>query len=81
MREYQTNEKVIEFTKIFIEKVLKGKGEVSFEDRIKLENAVRDIGDEGILKQWQEFIDSESSEQAQEECKDLISILIGRIQK
>ena len=80
LMDYQTNEKVLEFTDLFIKKVLQSKGEVSFEDRLKLENAVREIGDENILNQWQKFTDSQNDDQAQEECKTLIAMLIGKIQ-
>ena len=80
LMDYQTNERILGFTELFIEKVLKSKGEVSFEDRLKLENAVREIGDENILNQWQKFTDSQNNDQAQEECKTLIAMLVGRIQ-
>ncbi len=75
----EVNTKVLNFTKFFIEKVLKAKGEVSFETRLKLENAVRDLGDEEILAQWQRFVDSESENEAQQEVKDLLELLVTKI--
>ena len=65
------NEKVLEFTKLFIEKVLKAETEVDFETRLKLENTIRNLGDEEILVQWQKFTGSKTEAEAQKEVKNL----------
>ncbi|MCK4453919.1 hypothetical protein KAU51_01045 [Candidatus Parcubacteria bacterium] len=75
----KTNEKVLDFTKLFIEKVLKAKTEVDFETRLKLENAVRNLDDEEILAQWQKFTESETENEAQEEVKNLLEMLVNKI--
>lgn len=75
----QTNEKVLEFTKLFIQKVLKTETEVDFETRLKLEGAVRDLKDEAILVQWQKFTESKTETEAQEEVKNLLEILVSKI--
>ena len=75
-----TNEKVLSFTKLFIAEVLKADGEVDFETRLKLENSVRDLGDDEILSQWQEFTESQIEEEAQEEVKNLLEMLIEKIE-
>ena len=75
----QTNEKVLEFTKLFIEKVLKTEIEVDFETRLKLENAVRNLGDEEILAQWNRFVDSKTEAEAQTEVKNLLEMLVNKI--
>lgn len=75
----KTNDKILEFTKLFIEKVLKAETEVDFETRLKLETAVRNLGDEEILSQWQKFIDSKTEADAQEEVKNLLEILVNKI--
>lgn len=75
----KTNEKVLEFTKLFIGKVLKSEAEVDFETRLKLENAVRNLEDEKILGQWQKFIESKTEAQAQEEVKNLLEMLVNKI--
>ena len=77
---YQYNEKILSFSKLFVTKVLKTEGDVSFEDRLKLENAIRDINDKAIFNQWQEFVNSESQIQAQIAVKDLLELLITKIQ-
>jgi len=75
----QINEKILDFTKLFIEKVLKAETEVGFETRLKLENAARNLGDEEILNQWQKFTESKTEAEAQTEVKNLLEMLIGKI--
>lgn len=75
----KTNEKVLEFTKLFIEKVLKAQTEIDFETRLKLENAVRNLNDEEILAQWQKFTESKTEAEAQEEVKNLLEMLVNKI--
>lgn len=74
----KTNGKVLEFTQLFIEKVLKAEAEVDFNTRLKLENAVRNLNDEEILIQWQKFIDSKTELEAQTEVKNLLGILVNK---
>ena len=79
LRTYQYNDKIISFSKLFIDKVLKADTDVSFEDRLQLENSVRDIDNKDILVQWQKFTDSKTETQAQEEVKDLLYMLVNKI--
>lgn len=79
LKEQQLNVKVINFSNLFIEKVLKNKTEVSFEDRLKLENAVRDLEDPAILALWDKFIESKTQDEAQESVKDLLDALVKKI--
>ena len=79
LKNQQTNAKVISFAKLFIEKVLKAQGEVSFEERLKLENAVRDLNDPEILAQWEKFTGSKTEADAQQEVKNLLSLLVNKI--
>lgn len=79
IKTFQYNQKVLFFTKLFITKVLKAEGEVPFEDRLQLENAVRDINDKKIFDQWQKFINAKTSLEAQIEVKNLLEILINKI--
>lgn len=73
------NEKILEFTELFIEKVLKAETEVDFETRLKLENAVRNLDDEEILAQWQKFTESRTEDEAQNEVKNLLEMLVNKI--
>jgi len=73
------NEKIIDFTKLFIEKVLKAEGEIDFETRLILENAVRNLDNEEILNQWQKFTESQTEDKAQLEVKNLLEMLVKKI--
>lgn len=75
----KTNEKILAFTKLFIEKVLKAETEVDFETRLKLENAVRNLNNEEILAQWNNFVNSKTETEAQKEVKNLLEMLAGKI--
>jgi len=75
----KTNEKVLDFAKLFIEKVLKAETEIDFETRLKLENAVRNLGDEEILEQWNKFVNSKTEAEAQEQVKNLLEMLVNKI--
>ncbi len=75
------NEKILNFTDLFIKKVLKAENEIDFETRLQLENAVRDINDEEILSQWQKFTESENETEAQNEVKNLLELLVSKIKK
>lgn len=77
--EQARRQKTIDFLKIFVAKILKAKGEVVFEDRLKLENAVRELGDAAVLGQWQKFVDSKESEVAQDNLKELLGLLVQRL--
>jgi len=75
----ELNEEVLEFTKLFIEEVLKAETEVDFETRLQLESAVRNLEDEEILAQWQKFVESETEFDAQNEVKNLLEILVSKV--
>ena len=77
----ETNEKIINFTSMFIEKVLQADTEVDFETRLTLENAVRDLKDAEVMAEWQNFIKSKTEKEAQDSVKMLLGILIDKIQK
>jgi len=74
-----TNEKVLEFTKLFIKEVLKAEDEVNFDTRLKLETAVRNLGDKEILNQWQKFVNSKTEAEAQKEVKNLLEMLVSKV--
>lgn len=72
----QTNEKSLFFAKLFIDKVLLSAGTVNFEDRLKLENAVRDINDPKIFAKWEEFTNSQNDRESQIAVGNLLKLLI-----
>lgn len=74
------NENILGFTKLFIDEVLRAEQEIDFGTRLKLENAVRNIDDEEVVAQWQKFVESKTEAQAQKEVKNLLDLLVGKIQ-
>lgn len=74
-----TNQKILGFSRMFIDDVLNSDKEVDFDTRLKLENAVRDIKDPEILAQWSKFVNSETEAQAQVEVKNLLALLMKKI--
>ena len=75
----KTNEKVVNFLNLFIQKVLKTDQPVSFEDRLQLENSVRDINDSEILSKWEQFTGGTNEFQIQQGVKDLLEALVKKI--
>lgn len=72
------NEKIINFTRVFIEKVLNADKEVDFNTRLQLENDVRNLKDDEVLAGWQKFIESKTNTEAAENTKELLKILITK---
>lgn len=75
----QKNQKIIEFNKLFIEKVLISGKEVDFDSRLQLENAVRGLNDPEILADWQNFIASQEPSEAQKNVLILIKALAEKM--
>lgn len=71
--------KVSKFMKLFVDKVLSTNGTITFEDRVKLESDVRALGDESVVKQWEVFVASKDSDNAQKSAVLLMSILMNKM--
>jgi hypothetical protein len=71
--------KISKFMKLFVDNVLGTNGTISFEDRVKLEADVRALGDEAIVKQWDLFVVSKDSEEAQKNAVLLMSVLMSKM--
>ncbi len=78
-KEATLNIKVLDFTAMFIENVLKAETEISFETRLALETEVRSLNDAEILSQWQKFTNSSTEIEAQENVKKLLALLIDKV--
>lgn len=76
----QVNAKILDFTKLFIDKVLASKTEVDFESRLKLENMIREINNAELFDQWNKFTASKEPETAQANVVLLLQMLIDKIQ-
>ena len=79
IRVYQHNEKILNFTKLFVKYVLKSDGAVPLSQVLTLENAARDINNQLIYDEWQKFISAKSEQEAQIEVKNLLEMLIERV--
>lgn len=77
----ELNQKIINFSEMFIEKVLQADKEVDFETRLSLENSVRDLKDEEVITEWQNFTVSKTEIDAQNSVKKLLGILVSKIQR
>jgi len=71
--------KALVFMNLLIDKVLRNEGEVSFDDRLLLENSVREIGNTAILDEWSRFSNSQTGDEAQAAMKNLLSLLAKNI--
>ncbi len=71
--------KILDFFQLFVDKVLRSESEIDFETRLKLENAVRDTGDEEVINAWQRFVESKDEQVAQQEVKKLLSLLVQKV--
>lgn len=77
----QINEDVFNFIKFFINNVLKVDKEVSLELRIKMENDIKKINDPEITQRWENFVNSQTEDEAQRNIRELLKVLIEKIKK
>jgi len=75
----QTNEKILIFTKMFVDKIFRRNPEASFEDRLELENAIRDLNNQEIFDQWRKFTSSVGDDDAQAQAVNLFNLLLNNI--
>lgn len=78
LSESRQENKALIFLDLLISKVLQNNGEVSFDDRLRLENAVRDVDDPAILEKWTKFSNSGAEDEAQENVKELLISLVKK---
>jgi hypothetical protein len=75
----QINSGVLSFTKLFVDKILMGNKEVSFEDRLQLENSIRDLKDKEVFDSWDKFTKAKEQTDIQHNFYDLFSLLLMKI--
>ncbi|MDD5165325.1 MAG: hypothetical protein PHG25_02190 [Candidatus Pacebacteria bacterium] len=74
-----TRIQVARFLKYFIDTVLNTQGTIAFDDRVKLENDIRQIHDSSLTTQWTEFVNSKDSKIAQTNAVKLMSMLTNKM--
>jgi len=67
------------FMKEFVDIVLNTTGQISLDDRVKLENDVRQIGDSTITTQWMSFVNSKTAKEAQGNAVKLMSMVTNKM--
>jgi len=67
------------FMKEFVDIVLNTTGAISLDDRVKLENDLRQIGDSNITKQWNDFVNSKDAKTAQAGAVKLMSMVTNKM--
>lgn len=72
-------QKIVTFMDNFVTLVLASDSEVSFDDRLKLENDVRELANEDVLAAWQRFVNSGTDREAQDSVVELLGILIAEL--
>lgn len=75
----QTNNDVLSFTDMFVEKILMANKEIDFDTRLELETTVRSLNDSAIFEQWQAFTKAETKEDASNRAKQLLNLLVKKI--
>ena len=75
----QVNNSVLAFTDMFIEKVLMADKEIDFDTRLELETTVRNLNDSVIFDQWQAFTKALTKEDASQQAKLLLNLLVKKI--
>ena len=78
-KKQQINSNILSFTELFMDKVLNGTKEVSFEDRLQLENSVRELNDKEVYNSWQTFTKAKDSAEVQKDFYALFQLLLKKI--
>ena len=67
------------YLNFFIKTVLNTQGTISFDDRVKLENDVRQIHDADLTNLWEKFVNSKDSKEAQANSVNLMLMLSNKM--
>ncbi|MFA6430691.1 MAG: hypothetical protein WC229_02805 [Candidatus Paceibacterota bacterium] len=72
---------VSRFLKLFVDVVLNNEAgkTISYDDRLKLENDVRQIKDVDLTKQWDAFVASKDAKAGQENAVKLMKMLTNKL--
>lgn len=76
----ETNKNIVSFALLFINKVLEGSKEISFDDRLQLETTVRNINDDEIYNSWKNFTKATNSTEVQKNFYNLFTVLLKKIE-
>ncbi len=74
----QYNAKLTTFRNLFTKNIILSDQAVGFEERMKMEEAARNLDDQGIYSLWQAFSKSKTSEEVGLRAKKLLEALIDK---
>jgi len=77
----ERHKQILDFNAEFINLVLKQDQEIGFEDRLRLENNVRELDDQEILDVWIAFTNSNTNGEAQDNTVALLEILVKKLRQ
>ena len=69
---------ILDFTQMFVQKILMANQDIDFDTRLELETEVRNLNDQDILAQWQKFTKSTTKTDASNEAKNLLELLVKK---
>ncbi len=79
VKSQEVNAKILNFTQLFMDKILGGGKTVSFDDRLTLENAVRALNDQEIFNSWETFTKANDPAEVQADFYALFRLLLKKI--
>lgn len=75
----QENRDILSFQKLFITKVLKSSGDVSYDTRQELNEAVLLTNDEQVVTAWNDFLSAKTETAAQKKVLDLLYVMADSV--
>jgi len=75
----QERQKVGELTKFFVTKVIATGGQISFEDRAKIEEDIKALNDQNVAVKWSAFVASKNAKDAQGAAIELLVALTEKM--
>lgn len=77
-QQQQLKTEILDFRNMFTEKVFLSDQPIDFNTRLSLETSVRNLNDQEVFNQWEKFTNSETSENATAQAKELLKLLIQK---
>jgi len=71
--------KTARFLKFFIDTVLNTQQAISYDDRVRLENDIRQLGDKNLTAEWNKFVNSKDTKLTQEAAVTLMAMLTSKM--
>ncbi len=74
----KTNQKissVLNFQKIFVDKILNSKGEVKYEDRKEIDRLASNTNNQNLINSWNDFVLAKTEYEAQNKVREILYII------